>query len=127
MRRGGSPPPRKPESSCGKKSTMSATESTEHGLPKARRAGVNLPPPKTGSAAVRHQAERDLVKARSPRKVSKKRSLATLAALRRESGSTTSPEKLATQARSIARRSGPRARHEASMKAVRSKGCAGLQ
>src|SRR6204780_2857392 len=48
------------------------------GLSKARRAGINLPPAK-GPAKSRAQAQRDLRKGRSPhRKVSSKRSRASL-------------------------------------------------
>ena len=97
------------------------------GLSKARRAGVKLPPPKKGSSAIRRQAMRDLSKARSNGKVSKNRSRATLAALRRESHGTASHDRLAAQARSSARRRGPAARHRASLKAVRTKGPLGLR
>jgi hypothetical protein len=104
----------------------SAKQAIAIGLSKARRAGVKLPPPKTGSAAVRRQAKRDLAKARSGKKVSKKRSQSTLAALQRESGSTASRGQLAAQSRSSARRRGSKARHQASLKALRTKGPSGL-
>jgi hypothetical protein len=97
------------------------------GLSKARRAGVKLPPPKKGSSAIRRQARRDLAKTRSRGKVSKNRSHATLAALRRDSHGTASHDRLATQARSSARRRGPVARHRASLRAVRTKGPLGLR
>lgn len=96
------------------------------GLSKARRAGVDLPAPRKGSSAIRHQATRDLAKAKSKRGVSKKRSRATLAALQRESYDTASHDQLAAQARSSSRRRGPAARHRASIKAVRTKGPVGL-
>ena len=99
------------------------------GLSKARRAGVKLPAPKKGKTtnAVRKQAVRDLAKAGSRRKVSRKRSKATLGALRRESRGTATRSQLAAQARSSARRRGPAARHRASMQAVRTKGPSGLR
>jgi len=97
------------------------------GLSKARRAGVDLPPPQNGSRAIRRQATRDLAKARSKRRVSKNRSRATLGALRRESHNTASRGQLAAQARSSSRRRGPTARHRASMKAVRTKDPLGLR
>jgi hypothetical protein len=99
------------------------------GLSKARRAGVKLPAPKKGraSSAVRRQAKNDLAKAGSRRKVSKKRSQATLGALRRESRGTVTHGKLAAQAHSSALRRGPAARHRSSMQAVHTKGPLGLR
>ena len=99
------------------------------GLSKARRAGVRLPPPKkgAGSGAVRRQAQRDLAKAGTRQKVSRKRSQATLAALRREGHGSASHDQLAAQARSSSRRRGPAARHRASIKAARTKGPLGLR
>ena len=97
------------------------------GLSKARRAGVELPPPRKGSKTIRRQATRDLAKARSRRSVSKNRSRATLAALQRESYSTASHGQLAAQARSSSRRRGAAARHRASIKAVHTKGPLGLR
>ena len=107
----------------------SARHAIAIGLSKARRAGVKLPPPKRGraSSAVVRQARRDLAKARARRSVSRRRSQATLGALRRESRSTASHRQLAAQARSSARRRGPAARHHASIKAVRTKGPLGLR
>src|ERR1700691_1564657 len=80
------------------------------GLSKARRAGVKLPASKKGPSTIRRQAKRDLAKARTRRKVSSTRSQATLGALRRESLDTASRGQLAAQARSSARRRGPKAR-----------------
>jgi hypothetical protein len=99
------------------------------GLSKARRAGVKLPPPKKGrtTTAVRKQAIRDLAKAGSRRKVSRKRSRATLGALQRENRNTATRDQLAAQTRSSARRRGPAARHRASVQAVRTKGPLGLR
>jgi hypothetical protein len=99
------------------------------GLSKARRAGVKLPPPRKGKSteAIRRQARRDLAKAGSRRKISRKRSRATLGALRRESHGTASHRQLAAQARSSARRRGPAARHRASLKGVHTKGPLGLR
>ena len=92
------------------------------GLSKARRAGVALPPPRTGSKAIRKHAKLDLAKGRTTRRISKNRSRAILAALRRESHGTASHRQLAAQARSSSRRRGPAARHRAATKAVRTKG-----
>jgi hypothetical protein len=96
------------------------------GLSKARRAGVALPSPKTGSKAVRKHAKLDLATGRTTRRISKNRSRATLAALRRENHGTASHRQLAAQARSSARRRGPAARQNAATKAVRTKRSLGL-
>ena len=45
----------------------SARQAIAIGLSKARRAGVNLPPPRRGKAKVRRQAVRDLEKSRGVR------------------------------------------------------------
>src|ERR1700682_513731 len=65
----------------GVQGARSAKQAIAIGLSKARRAGVKLPPPKKGKAldAIRRQASRDSAKAGSQRKISKKRSRATLA------------------------------------------------
>jgi hypothetical protein len=99
------------------------------GLSKARRAGVELPPPQKGKASdqVRRQAGRDLAKAGSRAKHSRKRSRATLGALQKESYQTASRSALSSQARSSSRKRGPAERHRASMKAVRTKGPQGLR
>src|ERR1700757_373243 len=54
------------------------------GLSKARRAGVNLPPPKRGTQRTKRQAKRDLAKGRTGgrKKPSRKRSVATKRALK---------------------------------------------
>ena len=107
----------------GEHGARSAKQAIAIGLSKARRAGVDLPPPKKGSAsgAVRRRAERDLKKAGSHQKGSRTRSRATEAALQRASHDTTSPQRLAEQARESSRRRGPTARHESAQKAVRTK------
>ena len=70
----------------GKHGAASVKQAIAIGLSKARRAGVNLPPPTKGPASIRQQARRDLRKGKSPqRKVSSKRSRATLRALQQES------------------------------------------
>src|ERR1700761_9846783 len=63
----------------GKHGARSTKQAIAIGLSKARRAGVELPPPKPGttSEATRKQAKRDLKKGAKPaRKVSAKRSAA---------------------------------------------------
>ncbi|WP_395740906.1 DUF6496 domain-containing protein [Prosthecobacter sp.] len=95
------------------------------GLSKARRAGVPLPPPKSGrvSEKTRRKAVLDSAKGRSPRTkpVSRKRSRATLEALRRESTAPVSKDALAEQTRAAARRRAPAEKAAAARKAVRTR------
>jgi hypothetical protein len=112
----------------GKHGAANVKQAIAIGLSKARRAGVKLPPPRSGPAAIRKQAQRDLAKGKSPnRKVSSTRSRATFRALQAEPTDSASPEALSEQARSSARRRGPAARHDAGEKAVKTKGKAGLR
>lgn len=87
----------------GKHAARSAKQAIAIGLSKARRAGVKLPPPKSGSAKTRKQAELDSARAESKRPPAKKRSRATTNALRREGRQAVSHEALSRQARSSAR------------------------
>lgn len=115
----------------GKHGARSAQQAIAIGLSKARRAGVKLPAPKPGktSAETRQKAERDLQKARasSRRKPSKTRSRAIVGALKRESRSAASTSSLSRQTRSAARKRSGVSRHQAAMKAVQTKGKAGLE
>ena len=101
------------------------------GLSKARRAGVKLPPPKKGtaSAKIRRQAQRDLQKGsrHNHARPSRTRSRAVLHALQRESHSSASAAEVSRQAKIVARRRGPQARHKSAMAAVRTKGPRGLR
>jgi Family of unknown function (DUF6496) len=108
----------------GKHGASSPQQAIAIGLSKARRAGINLPPPKKGrsSSKVRRQAERDLSKGRSrTRKPSAKRSRATSNALRRESKSSVSRAALSRQAKRSARRRGAAGRRRAAAKAARTR------
>jgi hypothetical protein len=114
----------------GKHGARSPQQAIAIGLSKARRAGVKLAPPKAGPATnrVRKQAERDLTKGRSGnRTVSPRRSRATENALKRESRSSASKSALSRQTRGAAGRRGHWSLHNAAMKAVRTKGKAGLR
>ncbi len=90
----------------GKHGARSAKQAIAIGLSKARRAGVKLAPPKSGSAKTRQQAERDSAKAQSKRAPARKRSRATMNALRREGRQAVSHEALSRQARATASRRG---------------------
>ena len=117
----------------GKHGARSPQQAIAIGLSKARRAGVPLPVPARGktSERTRHQAERELKLGRSSdrrkSRPSARRSRATSRALRREGRSAASPQALRRQARSAARRRGSSSRHSAALKAVHTKGRAGLK
>jgi hypothetical protein len=93
------------------------------GLSKARRAGVDLPPPAPGktATATRKQAARDNARGdgvASGRKVSTKRSRGTLKALKHESRAAASPAALSRHAKSAAGKQTPRQRSAAARKAA---------
>jgi len=73
------------------------------GLSEARRAGVKLPPPENASPEVRKKADQDSRAAVEHKPVSRKRSQATLKALKRESTTSVSPSALSEQARTAGR------------------------
>jgi hypothetical protein len=86
----------------GKHGARSAKQAIAIGLSKARRAGVNLKPPKKGQASREtvQAAERDFKAGHSrTKKPSARRSAASLKALRREGKSAASARALSRQAR----------------------------
>jgi hypothetical protein len=94
----------------GKHGARSTRQAIAIGLSKARRAGVDLKPPKKGrtSAKTRKSAERDYRKGHSRKKKSSsssssRQSRSRLAALKREPRSAASHKALSRQARSAAR------------------------
>jgi hypothetical protein len=111
---------------AGRHGARSAKQAIAIGLSEARRAGVNLPPPKSGktSTQTRAGAKRDVARGRgSPRRsaASPKRSQAAENALKRESGDAASPRALSRQARSAAARRSPAQRSAAARKAARTR------
>jgi hypothetical protein len=88
----------------GKHGARSAKQAIAIGLSKARRAGVKLAPPKSGSAAMKKQAARDSANgaSKAAKKPSAKRSRATLNALKEEGSSAASHLALSRHARSAA-------------------------
>jgi hypothetical protein len=92
----------------GKHGARSPQQAIAIGLSKARRAGVDLPPPKKGAASesTRKQAKRDYEKGQrgSQGKPSAKRSRGVLKALRREPRSTASRAALSKHAKQAAAR-----------------------
>lgn len=111
----------------GKHGARSTKQAIAIGLSKARRAGVELPPPEKGKASeeTRRSAAHALRRGRSGRKPSPRRASAVLSALRREGRAAASKPALAAQARSAARKRGTGSLKAAARKAVRTKGPAG--
>jgi len=105
----------------GKHGARSAKQAVAIGLSKARRAGVDLPPPKSGAVSdeTRKRIERDDEAGHQPaHKVSATRSRATTRALKRESGAAASPVALSRQAHSAARKRTAADRSAAAKKAA---------
>jgi hypothetical protein len=130
----------------GKHGARSTKQAIAIGLSKARRAGVDLPPPEKGKTTerTRKSAERAYARGQGAppkRKPSAKRSRAIERALEREGTSAASGGSLSKQARAAARQrtagerlasakqaartKGPAKRHAAALKAVKTKGPAG--
>ena len=113
----------------GKHGARSTKQAIAIGLSKARRAGVNLRPPKKGTASrkTRKSAERAYRAGQSAgkKKPSSRRSRAIKGALKREGRGAASRRALSSQARSAARRRSATSRSAAAKKAARTKGRAG--
>src|SRR4030095_4848686 len=109
----------------GRHGARSTKQAIAIGLSKARRAGVNLPPPerRTVSEKTRRSAKRayQAGQRRKP-KVSRRRSKATEWALKREPRRAASRKALARQARSAARKRTRRESSAAARRAARTKG-----
>jgi hypothetical protein len=96
----------------GKHGARSPRQLIAIGLSKARKAGVDLPPPPEGktSKQTRRRAERDYARGRGAparRAATPRRRRASSAALKRESGKAASHEAVSRQARSAAARKRP--------------------
>ena len=111
----------------GRHGARSPQQAVAIGLSKARRAGIPLKPPSKGKASTKESAERDYERGQSHtrKKVSAKRSRATMVALKREPKSTASRSALSKQTRSAASKRSASSRRGAAAKAVRTKGPAG--
>ena len=110
----------------GKHGARSPQQAIAIGLSKARRAGVDLEPPKKGKASEHavSQAERDIKKGKTSGRTSpsRTRSRATSNALKREGQSAASPESLSRHAHNAAEKRSKRSRHQSAMTAVKTKG-----
>ena len=104
----------------GKHGARSTKQAIAIGLSKARRAGVELPAPKTGSKRVRDQAKRELSKAKKggQPKNSTKRSRAISKALKKEGHSAASKSALSRQARTAAKKRSAASRSRSAKKAA---------
>jgi hypothetical protein len=108
----------------GKHGARSPQQAIAIGLSKARRAGVKLSPPK-GSASIRKKAALDTRAGRerksSGHKTSVTRSRAVKGALKREPRNTTGHDALSHQAKRSAVKRGKKSRHQAAVKAARTR------
>ena len=115
---------------AGKHGVRSAKQAVAIGLSKARRAGVDLKPPKKGatSEATRKKAQKDAAAGQgkaeaSPSKETKaKRSRTTTAVLKRESPRGASHEAVSKQSKSAAAKRPAASRSAAAKKAAQTKG-----
>ena len=108
----------------GKHGARSAKQAVAIGLSKARRAGVDLKPPKKGkvSEKSRKSAKQAYEKGQAHEPVSKTRSTARKRALKKESTSAASHRALSRQGRSAAKERSASERSAAAKKAARTKG-----
>jgi hypothetical protein len=107
----------------GKHGARSAKQAIAIGLSKARRAGVKLPQPDpdTTSTSTRQKAKADSEEARHPHQPSKKRSRATLNALKKEGRQAASSTALSRQTKSSASKRTKKARSASAKKAARTR------
>jgi hypothetical protein len=108
----------------GKHGARSAKQAIAIGLSEARRAGVDLKPPKKGTVPEksRKSAEQAYEKGRRHVPVSGRRSRARVKALKRDSTAAASHKALSEQAHTAAKKRGAPARSAAARKAVQTKG-----
>ena len=106
----------------GRYGARSAKQVIAIGLSEARRAGVDIPSAGDNpSAQTRRKAEREIIGGRRGGKLSRRRSLATLRALRREGTDAASTRSLSLHAKAAARRRSPKARADAAKRAARTR------
>jgi hypothetical protein len=111
----------------GKHGARSPEQAIAIGLSKARRAGVDLPPPKKGTVSEKtRRSAKQAYKAgrKSTKKRSRRRAQAAENALKSEPRSTVSKTALSRHARSAAKRRSPSSRAASARKATNTKGAA---
>ncbi|HEX2827067.1 MAG TPA: DUF6496 domain-containing protein [Burkholderiales bacterium] len=112
---------------AGKHGARSTEQAIAIGLSKARRAGVDLPPPKKGTASrkTRKRAKRDYAvgqgKKRPAKRASKKRARAVKKALKRMPHKAASKKALSRHARKAAKKRSAADRSAAAKKAARTR------
>jgi hypothetical protein len=108
----------------GEHGAQSPKQAIAIGLSKARRAGVDLKPPKKGktSAKTRKSAESAYEKGQKGEPVNKKRSAASEKALKKESTSAASHKALSKQGRAAAKKRSATDRSAAAKKGAKTKG-----
>jgi hypothetical protein len=111
----------------GKHGARSAKQAIAIGLSKARRAGVDVPPPRKSRAseATREKAEHDSEAAGKHKPVSKTRSRATTQALKREGSAAASKTALSRQTHAAAKKRTASERSAAAKKAAKTRGASG--
>jgi hypothetical protein len=102
----------------GKHGARSTKQAIAIGLSKARRAGIPLGSPRTGSKRTKEAAKRETRAGKHPHAPSRTRSRATERALRREPHRAASHRALSAQAHRSAVRRGPADRRRAARKAA---------
>ncbi len=109
---------------AGRTGAKSVKQAIAIGLSEARRAGVDLPPPKQASAAVKAKAKRDLEigEAGAAHPVSPTRARAAAKARKREGGAAITEDALSRQAKQAAAKRSPAERSAAAKKAAKTKG-----
>jgi hypothetical protein len=106
----------------GKHGARSTKQAIAIGLSEARRAGVKLPPPKTGNQATKRKASQDSAAGKTEKHhASTKRSRATSKALKREGHGAASTKALSRQAKSTAARRGAAARSASAKRAAKTR------
>lgn len=103
----------------GKHGVANTKQAIAIGLSKARKAGVDLPPPPDGSSEKRHKAEQE--SARAGRPPSRTRSRATSKALKKKGHRGASKSALARQAKGAAKRRSASARSASAKRAARTR------
>jgi hypothetical protein len=106
----------------GKHGARSTKQAIAIGLSKARRSGVDLPPPKRGKAKTRQSAASARRAAGRRARPSARRSQAVRRALRREGRTAASRTALSRQAKGTARRRSAASRSASARRAARTKG-----
>jgi hypothetical protein len=105
----------------GKHGVRSAKQAIAIGLSEARRAGVKVPAPKKGGAALKKKVKQDEEKAKSHKPVSQKRSRARIKALKKEPTNTVSSQALSKQAKSAAKQRSASSRSKAAKRAAKTR------